>query len=122
MPQQPLSLKTFKKQQVLFRFVLVTSGCEAAVHAMRQIFESPETEAVILVDASNVFNSLNREAALRNIQQLHVPTLLKNPYREDPQLFIDGSTLYLKEGTTQRDPLAMAMYATHSFICSKMTA
>ena len=43
------------------------SGCEAAVHAMHRVYESPETEAVILFDASNVFNSLNREAALRNI-------------------------------------------------------
>ena len=31
------------------------SGCEAAVHAMRQVCESPETEAIILVDASNAF-------------------------------------------------------------------
>jgi len=32
-------------------------------------------------------------------------------YREDPQLYIDGSTLYSKKGTTQGYPLAMAMYA-----------
>ena len=89
------------------------SGCEAAVHAMHQVYESPETEAVILVDASNAFNSLNRKAALRNIQQLCPPLsrIIINTYREDPQLFIDGSTLYSKEGTTQGDPLAMAMYA-----------
>ena len=31
------------------------SRCESAVHAMRQVFESSETEAIILVDA---FNSL----------------------------------------------------------------
>ncbi len=89
------------------------SGCEAAVHAMRQVYESEQTEAVILVDASNAFNSLNREAALRNIQQL-CPSLSKviiNTYREDSQLFIDGSTLHSQEGTTQGDPLAMAMYA-----------
>ena len=89
------------------------SGCEAAVHAMRQVYESQQTEAVILVDASNAFNSLNRNAALHNIQQL-CPSLSKsiiNTYREDSQLFIDGSTLYSQEGTTQGDPLAMAMYA-----------
>ena len=80
---------------------------------MRQVYESPETEAVILVDASNVFNFLNREAVLRNIQQLCPPLsrVIINTYWEDPQLFIDGSTLYSKEGTTQGDPLAMAMYA-----------
>ena len=56
---------------------------------------------------------LNREAALRNIQHL-CPTLSKiitNTYRENAQLFIDGNILYSQEGTTQGDPLAMAMYA-----------
>ena len=33
--------------------------CEAAIHAMRRIHESQDTEAVILADASNAFNSLN---------------------------------------------------------------
>ena len=37
------------------------SGCEDAVHAMREVFDSSETEALILVDASNAFNSLNRQ-------------------------------------------------------------
>ena len=89
------------------------AGCEAAVHAMRQVFESTETEAVLLVDASNAFNSLNRQAALRNVHR-HCPSISKvliNTYREDVQLFIDGETLLSQEGTTQGDPLAMAMYA-----------
>ena len=89
------------------------AGCEAAVHSMRQVFESTQTEAVILVDASNAFNSLNRQAALHNIYHL-CPSLSKvliNTYREDIQLFIDGDTLLSQEGTTQGDPLAMAMYA-----------
>jgi len=29
------------------------SGCEAAVHSMRQLYSSSDVEAVILVDASN---------------------------------------------------------------------
>ena len=49
------------------------SGCESAVHAMRQVFESSETEAIILVDATNAFNSQNRQTALRNIQHLCPP-------------------------------------------------
>ena len=44
------------------------AGAEAAIHSMRTIFEDPSTEAVILVDASNAFNSLNRKVALHNIQ------------------------------------------------------
>ena len=89
------------------------AGCEAAVRAMHQVFQSPSTEAVILVDACNAFNSLNRENALRNIPHLCPPLarILVNTYRDDIQLFIDGNTLLSQEGTTQGDPLAMAMYA-----------
>ena len=43
------------------------AGCEAAIHAMRAVFDSPDAEAVLQVDASNAFNCLNRQAALRNI-------------------------------------------------------
>ena len=89
------------------------SGCEAAVYAMHQLFKAPETEAVILVDTANAFNSLNRKAALQNIHHL-CPSLAKvltNTYREDIKLFVDGETLLSQEGTTQGDPLAMAMYA-----------
>ena len=32
-------------------------------------------------------------------------------YRSDTKLFVDGSTLYSQEGTTQGGPLTMPMYA-----------
>ena len=38
--------------------------CEAAVYAVRQLFESSDCEAVLLIDA---FNSLNQHTALRNV-------------------------------------------------------
>jgi hypothetical protein len=41
-------------------------GCKAAVHAMRDIFQSADTDCVLLVDATNAFNSLSRQAALHN--------------------------------------------------------
>ena len=44
------------------------SGSEAAIHAMHDIFESDETDAALLFDASNAFNSLNRAAALHNVR------------------------------------------------------
>ena len=80
---------------------------------MRTLFNDPETEAIIMVDATNAFNSLNRQNALRNIHHL-CPSLSKcliNTYREDINLYIDGETLLSQKGTTQGDPLAMAMYA-----------
>ena len=44
------------------------AGCEAAVHAIAQIFNDNETEAMIFVEASNEFNKLNRQVALRNTE------------------------------------------------------
>ena len=89
------------------------SGIEAAVHAVRTAFDSSDTEAVLLVDATNAFNSLNRQVALQNIRILCPPlaTILINTYRAPTELFVDGDTLHSREGTTQGDPLAMPMYA-----------
>ena len=89
------------------------SGCEAAVHSVQTLFGSPDTEAVMLVDATNAFNSLNRQATLHNIQHLcpSFSTILINTYRVDVALYIEGTTLFSEEGTTQEDPLAMPMYA-----------
>ena len=44
------------------------SGAEAAIHSMRCMFEDDRTDAVILVDARNAFNLLNRQAALHSIR------------------------------------------------------
>ena len=86
--------------------------CEAAVHAMRQLFNDDDLHAVLLVDATNAFNTLNRLAALLNIHSLCplLAKILTNTYMSDVQLYIDGETLYSCERMTQGDPLAMAMY------------
>ena len=89
------------------------SGIEAAIHAMNAAFENDRTEATWLVDASNAFNPLNREVALRNIQNLcpALAIIAINTYRKESQLFVDNQTITSQEGTTQGDPLAMAIYA-----------
>ena len=45
------------------------AGIEAAIHAMRQTFQEEETKGMLLVDAENAFNNLNRKAALENIKE-----------------------------------------------------
>ena len=89
------------------------AGCEAAIHAMRKIFDDEETEGVLLVDAKNAFNSLNRSAALHNCQVLcpSLAPILINIYRSNADLFVAGESIPSQEGVTQGDPLAMAMYA-----------
>ncbi len=97
------------------------AGCEAAVHAMRSIFADETTEGVLLIDASNAFNRLNRAVALRNVRHLcpSIATVIINSYRADAELFIGDTTLYSQEGTTQGDPLAMAFYALATVPLSK---
>jgi len=89
-------------------------GCEAAVHAMRSIFQHADTEGCLLVDASNAFNSLNRKAALHNVSILCPPLspVLINTYRAPVRMIVVGSgEISSTEGTTKGNPLAMATYA-----------
>ena len=80
---------------------------------MREIFVDEETEGVLLVDAKNAFNSLDRAAALHNCELLcpSLAPILINIYRSNAELFVAGESILSQEGTIQGDPLAMAMYA-----------
>ena len=64
------------------------SGGEVAIYAIRNIFEADETDAVLLIDASNAFNALNRAAALHNIRVLFptLATYVINTYRQPERL------------------------------------
>ena len=92
------------------------AGIEAAIHAMRIAFQNNNTEAILLVDAENAFNNLNREAALLNIKKLCPPfhRYLHNTYQNPAKLIIAGEkkyeSLYSQEGSTQGDVTAMALY------------
>ena len=90
------------------------SGSKAVIHAMRELFEHNNRDTVLLIDASNAFNSLNRAAALHNIRVLcpSIATYAINTYREPARLFIvGGQELRSSKGTTQDRPLAMSLYA-----------
>ena len=89
------------------------SGAEAAIYAMHGIFDADDADAVLLIDASNAFNSLNRASALHNTAAL-CPTLARyatNTYRAPARPFVTGGKeLKSTKGTTQGDPLAMSFY------------
>ena len=90
------------------------AGSETAIHAIRAIFEDNNTHAALLVDAINAFNLVNHQAALYNISVLcpSLSTILRNTYGAPIRLFVTGEgELASTEGTTQGDPLAMAMHA-----------
>ena len=79
------------------------SGAEAAIHSMQHIFKYDWTDAVILVDARNAFNSLNCQALLHNIQVIcpHIRNILVNTYRSPARLIILGTSgIHSLEGTT----------------------
>ena len=91
-----------------------SAGVEAAVHAMRHIFAADATDGVLLIDADNAFNRINRKAILHNIQ--YICPIFKyaiiNTYRVPSRIFVlGGMEMLSQEGTTQGCPLAMAMYA-----------
>ena len=90
------------------------AGCEAAIHAMHAIFDEENTEAVLLVDAANAFNSLNRDVFLHNVSIVcpAIAIYVHNSYAIPSRLFVlGGCEIKSVEGTTQGDPIAMAVYA-----------
>ena len=91
----------------------VPSACEAGVHAMQDLFAREDTEGILFVDATNAFNSLNRNAALHNVPYV-CPAMAKvfqNTYSSSIRLFVSGGgEIESLEGTCQGDPLAMALY------------
>eukprot|EP00117_Sycon_ciliatum_P000655 scpid94378/ scgid6637/ len=91
-------------------------GIESAIHAMREVFDNSDREYTPLADATNAFNSINREVCLRNIQHL-CPALAQvamDCYRDPSHPFVGGESLFSSERTKQDDhgdPIAMPLYA-----------
>lgn len=95
------------------------AGIEGAIHAMTSLYDTnhaqPSGWGVLMVDASNAFNCLNRAAMLLHARVLwpRCARFLFNTYRGWSVLVMRGCSefLYSKEGVTQGDPLSMFMYA-----------
>ena len=90
-------------------------GIEASIHAMRKIYDDSATKGILLIDASNAFNALNRKAALNNIKYTcpEFSGYVNNLYRGDAELFVAGSseTVMSCEGTTQGGTESMGFYS-----------
>lgn len=90
------------------------SGVEACIHAMKDIFDDPNTDGIIQVDAQNAFNRINRSVLINNMFVMcpEIATFLQNYYIRPARLFVSGGMeISSSEGTTQGDPLAMPAYA-----------
>lgn len=84
---------------------ILECGSEAAIHTMYDVYHLQEIDGVILVDASKIFNSLNRQEALRYIQHRcpSIATFLINTHHTDIDLFIDRETIHSQKGTAQSE-------------------
>ena len=90
------------------------AGSEAAIHAVYEMFNKESTEAILMVEASNAFNAINRETFLHNTKILcpSISAYVNNSYSSPTDLYSQGGrSIKLEEGTTQDDPTAMAIYA-----------
>ena len=84
---------------------------------MRGFLEDDQSDGILLIDADNAFNRVNRATALWNVQFTcpAMKHILINFYRSPSWIYMKGEggccKLQSREGTTQGCPLAMAMYA-----------
>ena len=74
--QDPIGTKNLCAGQI--------SGVETVVHSVRKMSDHKEIEAVLLMDDSNPFNSLNRQVAIQYIKRLYpsLATILINTYKD----------------------------------------
>ena len=97
------------------------TGVEGAIHALSDVFDDNKEDGcgMLLMDASNAFNSLNRETALWNARKLwtRCSRFIFNTYRGFASLFVAGAVevIYSREGTTHGDPLARFFYGVSLF-------
>jgi hypothetical protein len=96
-----------------------SAGAEAAIHAMSHVFDDEETDGIILTDATNAFNQMNRAVAMHNLQITcnKLSMYIINTYRGPSRLFIcGGGEILSQEGTTKGDPLTMPWYSVNTAV------
>ena len=94
------------------------AGYESLIHAMRTIYEDQSGEAVLLVDASNAFNPINRNVFFHNVEVICplIARYVKNCYSVNSRLFIIcGGETQSVGGTTQGN-LCHSNYTTYPYV------
>ena len=92
-------------------------GIEGAIHSVNRLFNMSSSSGgcVLMVDAKNAFNSVNRVTGLWSARHLwpRCSRYLFNTYRGYSSLWVNGhpDSLLSREGVTQGDPLSMCFYA-----------
>jgi hypothetical protein len=101
------------------------SGGEAGAAALQRMWEDPEVEAIIMIDARNAFNTLNRAEAINTAWE-YCPIMgraLQNLYATPSALCAQGiEPIMSQEGSTQGCPAGMAMYGIGSIPVIKKSA
>ena len=66
------------------------AGVEAAIHAMREFLSRDDNDGILLIDADNAFNRVNRAVALWNVQYICpvMKFVLINAYRVDAHFYV----------------------------------
>ena len=94
----------------------IEGGIEGSIHALRTLYEEKKNEGfgLLMLDAANAFNSINRKAALINAKTEwpRASTFLYNSYQCPAELVIKNTEkrIFSREGTTQGDPMSMLFY------------
>lgn len=72
------------------------AGVESAIHAMRGFLDDDESDGILLIDADNAFNRVNRAVALHNIQYIcpAMKHVLINFYRSPTRIFMSGDGFF----------------------------
>ena len=92
----------------------VAYGYKAAIYTMEKMFKEVSTETVLLVDAVNASNSINRNVFFHNVSILcpAISTFITNSCAIPARLFATGGTeIRYNERTAQEDPAAKTIYA-----------
>ena len=79
-----------------------SAGSKAAIHAMNQVSNEEGADGVLLIDATNAFNQMNRAVAMHNIRVTckEIALYIINTYRSPSRLFISGGgEIFSQEGT-----------------------